>query len=477
MVRFLNPLASSTFRKVFFWIRLVCLFLLVAAALQLVSWSHQYDPRFYQFLGTAPGKALSSIMEWPNLYNRVNAEVEVEDFSDEEKLWHTRIQNRLLQSWPTHTLFLKDGTVRHVRILRNEDGKLWVREHFGHQGRLETSLSLSDIRETQAYSEPLPPVSLRDILFQMEYPEFDLTYFGHYTVLTDAPYYQVADSVEVLETLHQQYIETFSSIIRFPQEQKNLQVLFFSNEEDYREHQRETAPDLKSSVGYYSPLEDRMVVYNQQYSERAMKVRKEVEQDIAELLKRAENPAQRREILSIQQNVEQQIRDRARQETVSTLRHEAAHHLSYTYGVHSWIHTENGWLIEGLASYFESTLSLNMNLELVDSLQRLKRQNRIPPLSKLMDVRQPLHFEQELPGIKSHEAYALSWSLFYFCMLPENRDGFFTYIRNLQNPKDIGWLMATPRIEILSVSLGLRPDELEEKWRQHLDQMLAETWG
>ncbi|MGA0333477.1 MAG: DUF1570 domain-containing protein [Kiritimatiellia bacterium] len=461
------------FRRIFFWFRLGALMLFLGVAVQLVRWSHAYDPRFYQFLGTPPGRALSSLMEWPNLHNRTGREKPFEKYSDEEKYWHRHIQTRLQQSWPTHTLELRGGEIRHVRILSQEQGQLRIREHFGMQGRLETTLSASEVLSLRPYDKELPEVSLRDVHFQMEYPDFDLTYFGHYTVLTDAPYYQVADSVEILEELHRQYLEIFGPLIRFPRSEQSLQVLFFSNEHDFRAHQDRTAPDLHSSVGYFSPLEDRMVVFNQQFSDRANQIRQEVEADIAALLNRARSQGERREILKIQQQAEQQIRERAKRDTVSTLRHEAAHYLSYTFGVHSWIHAENGWLIEGMASYFEQNPPQGLNPGFMQTLLMLEMQDRIPPLRQLMEIRQPENFETELSKMKAYEAYALSWSLFHFCMQPENRKGFFAYLRHLQSPPDIGKLMNHSRMERLAVYLRLTPQELEKAWRR----MIREDMG
>jgi hypothetical protein len=67
------------------------------------------------------------------------------------------------------------------------------------------------------------------------------------------------------------------------------------------------------------------------------------------------------------------------------------------------------------------------------------------------------------------EAYALSWTLFHFCMRPEHRDGFKAYLRSLQEPGDIEALMTRPRIDMLAGNLGMASGrELEARWREHL---------
>jgi RHS repeat-associated protein len=461
------------FRLIFFWIRLAFMLTLMAAAYQLVRWSHDYDPRFYQFLSTAPGRTLSKVMEWPNLYNRGSNSKDLADYTDEERRWKQHLEQSLASNWPTHTLHLQDGEARHVQIISRTPSQLRIRENFGGQGRMERLIPIDQISRIETFAQPLPTVSLRDIHFQMEYPEFILTYYGHYTVLTDAPYFQVSASVDALETLHTQYLSLMGDLIRFPKNQESLQVLFFSSESDYRAHQQKTAPDLNSSVGYYSPLEDRMVVFNQQYSERANQVRESVDVDISNLLKKAQNANQRQQILQIQQRAETEIRERAKLETRATLRHEGAHHLSYTYGVHSWIHTENGWLIEGLAAYFESNDPEKTDAVYLETLLFLEMQQRTPRLSNLVEIRQPENFSTELKGLEAHEAYALSWSFFHFCMLPENRPAFFAYLKMLQDPPDLRDLIQQPRTRLLAEHLGMSIAELEAAWRAHIRQLLS----
>ncbi|WFB37380.1 DUF1570 domain-containing protein [Kiritimatiellota bacterium B12222] len=460
------------FYRIFFWFRLISLLAIMGAAYQLVTWSHNYDPRFYQFLGTAPGKALSNLMEWPNLYNRDMEVKNIEDYNDDEKKWHRTLINRFKKTRPTHTLFLKNDLQHHVQIVSRTATDLRVREHFGGKGQMERLIPLSDIVSLKIYDEPLPDVTLRDIRFQMEFPDFHLTYFGHYTVLSDAPYFQVAASVQALEKLHANYMDLLGPLIRFPQQDHNLQILFFSNESEYRNHQQNTAPELSHSVGYYSPLEDRMVVFNQQYSDRIKRVQQNMGDDVDELMKLAQNPQQRQQILKMQQLADKRLRDHAQSETIATLRHEGAHHLSYTYGVHSWIHIENAWLIEGLATYFEVSTPGSADGSYLETLFRLSLEERIPSLSALVEIRQPENFERELPGIEGHEAYALSWSLFHFCMTPENRNNFLGYLADIQDPNDIAELMSTPRSTQLAQHLGMSTQELQTAWMNHIQTLL-----
>jgi hypothetical protein len=468
-----NP--SKKFKRfwfIFHLLRWTCLFGLLLASLQLVVWNRKTDPRFYRFLSTPPGQLLAKVMQWPSLYSQRVIEKPESEYTDEERVWLRKLEQQLASSWPTHTLTLTNGKVEYVRITDQQATGLYVQEHFGGKGTLSKFIPWNTILKKELYAEPLPTVTWRDVRFQMEYPDFHLTYFGHYTVLTDAPYFQVEASVRELEILRTRYMELFGELVRFPKSNQTLQVLFFSKEEDYREHQQDSAPDLVASAGYYSPLEDRMVVFNQQHSERAREIREEVRDKINVMLEQSSSREDRQHILRMQTSVEQQMKAQGQVETQATLRHEGAHHLAYTYGIHSWIHSENAWLIEGNAVYAEPLHPGDIPYAHVASLIRIYREGRLPELERLMSVRQPKNFATELPTITPSEAYALSWTLFHFCMQPRHRAGFFDYLRYLQDPPDIETLMTKPRVEILADKLGYSsPKDLEEDWKQHMNRL------
>lgn len=454
--------------RLLYWLRLLLLMLLVGLSVLLLQWNREMDPRFFRFLNTPPGRTLARVMNWPNLFDQVLPDKPLEEYSEEEKLWRQKLESAIRATWPTHTLHMTDGSARLVQVLAIDGDHLQIREHYGARGRLETSVQRSLIRGIDPYTAPLPEVTWRDVRFQMEFPAFELTHTGHYTVLTDAPFHQVASSVEALEHLHGQYLDLFSSLIRYPESSGTLQVLFFTREEDYRRHQEATAPDLASSLGYYSPLENRMVLFNHQFSQYTESVREHVKHELGFLSGQTDSAAERKRLYLLQERLEDHIRDQAALETLSTLRHEGAHHLSYTFGVHSWIHAENAWLVEGLAAFFESAEPGQTVPSYQDSLQHLQREGRIPPLARLVGVRIPSDFARELPDVLPHEAYALSWSLFRLCMSPPHRDLFFSYLKSLQDPDDIAKLMNTPRIELLANALSLSPASLEAAWRASL---------
>ncbi len=445
---------------------------LLAYTFQLVRWNRDTDPRFYRFLGTPPGQFLSRVMDWPNLHLIPTLDKPLEEYTDEERLIRIKLESQLENAWPTHVLTLNSGEQEYVRVVGRSASGLDIQSHFGGRGRLVRFIPRSTLQSEVPYTDPPPRVTWRDVSFQMEYPDFHLEYFGHYTVLTDAPYFQVESSVHELETLRTQFMKEMGELVRFPKADQGLQVLFFRNEEQYRTHQMDSAPELSSSAGYYSPTEDRMVVFNQMHSETAKEIRKEVDDKIQQMLAQSTSSGDRRHILNMQVAVEDQMRARGEMETRATLRHEAAHHLAYTHGIHSWIHAENAWLIEGLAVYFEPPKPGQVPMSHINTLIRLSHEDRIPRLRDLMQVRLPKDFQLELRDVTTAEAYALSWTLFHFCMQPENREGFFDYLRMLQDPADIPGLMNASRSSLLAQHLGFESEALLERtWRKHLQRL------
>ncbi len=456
------------FWRILTWIRWTLMLALAAGAFRLVEWSRARDPRFYHFLGTQPGRLLARVMKWPTLHNLPRTDKPESEFTDEELAIKRKLEAQLQAAWPTHEVQLANGRRILGRLQREEADAYWVREAYGNQGDALIRLAREQVAGIRPRSLPLPRITWRDVRFQMEYPAFHLHHQAHYTVLTDAPYFQVADSVRELERLYGQYERLMGPLIQHEKRAEGIQVLFFTRESDYRKHQEAYAPKLADSAGFYSPLQDRMVVFNQNHSERATLAKDQVRGQIRAMLQEARSPADRSRILALQASVESRLRRQADQETDATLRHEGAHHLSYTLGVHSAFHVENAWIIEGLAVYFEPSEPGDLPLGHMYTLMRLNEEGRGVGLRDLVSIRDPDLLQSLAPAVDVNEAYALSWSLFHFCMLPERRPLFFDYLRFIRDPGNIDVVVRTPAADLLASHLGMDADALEHAWILHL---------
>jgi len=461
-----KPSPWRTLRRMIRCARWVLLIMLMAGAARLVQWNRNDDPRFYHFLTTPPGRALARAMQWPSFYNLPPEDKPESEFTPEELDWKRNLETALRDRWPTHRLTTTSGEEHLIRILFESPESVSVQFSFGGQSRVTRDIRRGDIFSLEPYTEPIPRITWRDVRFQMEFPPFQLLQYGPYAILTDAPYFQVIETARVLDRLYQQYMDLFTPLVQPRRSQQSLQVLFFSNEEDFARSVQHASPELEGSAGFYSPLEDRMVVFNQYHSAFARQMRSEINAELATLIENSRSTEERRSLEHTRFRVEEQIRRRGQQETLATLRHEAAHHLSYTYGVHSWFHAENGWLIEGLAVYFESDPPGEITHTHLNTLIQLRESGRIPPLAQIINIRKPSGFEAELPGLKSYEAYALSWVLFRYLMEESRRDAFFAYLCYIRDPAHLRQLVNIPREQLLARHLGTTPEALEQAWLQ-----------
>lgn len=458
-----------TFHLAVKYTRWVLLLAMMAGASRLVYWNRNDDPRFYHFLTTSPGRALARAMNWPSFYNLPPEDKPESEFTPEELDGKRGLEAALRNRWPTHRLITTAGEEHLIRILFESPESISVQFSFGGKSRVTREINRSDILSLESYTEPIPRITWRDVRFQMDFPTFELLHHGPYTILTDAPYFQVIETARVLDRLYQQYMEIFSPLVQARRSQQSLQVLFFSNEEDFARSVARSSPEMEGSAGFYSPLEDRMVVFNQYHSAFARQMRSEINAELANLIENSRSSEERRSLEQTRFRVEEQIRRRGQQETLATLRHEAAHHLSYTYGVHSWFHAENGWLIEGLAVYFESDPPGEITPTHLNTLINLRESGRIPPLAQLINIRKPSGFEAELPGLKSYEAYALSWVLFRYLMQESRRDAFFTYLQYIRDPAHLRQLVNISREKLLARHMGTTPEALEQAWLQAIN--------
>ena len=459
-----KPFPWHAVRFAFRCVRWLLLLVVLAGAGRLVQWNRNDDPRFYHFLTTSPGRALARAMNWPSFYNLPPEDKPESEFTPEELDLKRSLESTLRDRWPSHRMVTRSGEEHLVRILFESPQTITVQFSFGGQSRVTREISRNEILSLDRYTAPIPRITWRDVRFQMDFPAFQLLHHGPYTLLTDAPYFQVIETARVLDHLYQQYMAIFGPLVQPRRSQQSLQVLFFSNEDDFSKAIARSAPEMAGSAGFYSPLEDRMVVFNQYHSAFARQMRAEIEAELAKLIENSRSAEERRSIESTRFRVEEQIRRRGKQETLATLRHEAAHHLSYTYGVHSWFHAENGWLIEGLAVYFESDPPGETSFTHLNTLIQLRESNRIPSLAQLINIRKPSGFEAELPELKSYETYALSWVLFRYLMQESRRDDFFSYLRFIRDPANLRELVSLPRELLLARHMNTTPEALEKAW-------------
>ncbi|HEY8241479.1 MAG TPA: DUF1570 domain-containing protein, partial [Kiritimatiellia bacterium] len=160
----------------------------------------------------------------------------------------------------------------------------------------------------------------------------------------------------------------------------------------------------------------------------------------------------------------------AESQTRATLRHEGAHQLAFTLGVHSWHRAEGEWLVEGLATYCETSPPGQVDASRSSALHNAMEKGKLIPLSDLVAMRAG-EFVRLGSEVRISLAYCQSWSLFHFLMQRDNQGRFFNYVRFLRDPANVTEVRETDPLELLARFEGLTPQDLEKKWKEFVRKL------
>jgi len=274
-------------------------------------------------------------------------------------------------------------------------------------------------------------VSYRDVVFRQEFPDMPLYLYPPYAIISDSPSDETDLVATAIREMHLKFRETFCLLMTQAPEGELIHILFFSAEDEYRDYQDLFAHAMLNTSGFYSPAVNRLVLYRQPASA--------IENKNGMCL--------------------------------ITIRHEAAHQLFFTYGIHSRHRVENEWLIEGLASYCETPRLGGVDPVQLRLLTDSYSQETLIPIAHLVNHRS----EGGLLAYKPAElAYAQAWSLVHFLMSDEHRTAFFAYIRYLRSTQSFSEVCKKSRIEILCRHIGISPTQLDQDWTHYVEDLVEQ---
>jgi hypothetical protein len=451
-------------RRTFFYFRVLLLVALFAGAYVLYDWSERQDPRFFKFVGTAPGQLLARLFKWQGLpMGQVVKEKPAADMTPQELAVKAEVEAGMASLAPSHRIELADGQMMTGTIVSETPDKILFRQSYGDSASIETTYPRSRIKNIEKNVVRLPPVTYRDIRFKMEFPEQAFYKMKPYSFMTDESYLRVVHAVSDLQLLYKQFRDTFGSLIEQGRIRDDLQVLFFSEERRFRRYQRELAPGLDYSVGFYAPTLDRLVVFNHEQAEDMQAIQKAVETRAESYRQQAKGSDQERRVNEWKRSTDRQLAGFAEEQNRATLRHEGTHQLAFTLGVHSWHRAESEWLIEGLATYCESSPPGQVDTSRSGALRRGMDRGALFPLRDLTRMRVG-EFGKLGGEDRIALAYSQSWALVLFLMQRDNQARFFNYMRHLRDEANIDDVRQTDPFDLLARFEGLSPDELERKW-------------
>ncbi len=451
--------------SIWWFLRVAALLALMAWTYVLYRWSQRADPRFYRFAESKPGRVLADVFAWRQspLDRPVPARAAAE-MTPEERQIQRELETLIQSDWPTHTLVFDNYQRMTGRIVSEDSNTVEFIESYGPSGDVVIRADRRRILSLEPVTNRPPPVSYRDVRFRMDLPAFHFYKRPPYTIMTDESFFRVEHTVDILQDLYLQWDEVFRPLAAVREQPLDIQVLFFSREQDYMDYLRRYAPHMTGSSGFYSPQLDRLIVYNLATSEKISRLRETVEAEVRRFRALHGDAVDEQKLRQWRDEVERKITQLADSQTLSAIRHEGAHQLFYTMGVHSRLRTEGEWLIEGLAGYCETPGMGERDEPRLRLLKQAYDDGSLIPLGELVNLRSQdglMHFRAPR---RVELAYAQAWALVQFFMQPDYRARFFDYIRFLRDPAQFDAVVEATPLAVLCRRMGLRPEELWEEW-------------
>jgi hypothetical protein len=391
--------------------------------------------------------------------------------SDLERSAQRDLEAQVRRQWRSDHVVTTDGRVLRGRVTAESETSIHLLQGFGATGQMEMTLARSEVREIVRNSREPPPISLRDVRFRLEFPDLNFYRRPPFTIVTDQDFFRVEDAVSLLEELNVEITRAFRPLITRPKRDDGIQLLFFSDERQFDDYRKRYASDLSLASGFYSSAKDRLVVFDQKNSRWARQATGR-----ADMLKSVHDGTAVRKTALEQWHSSTSSRIRAATERANRaiLRHEGAHQLFSTYGVHSEHGAEHPWLIEGLAEYCEDEGGGARERRAEEARRRGLRSSfaELVNFTSTKDFRGPTDELRRKAGVGPDTeivaaAYAQSWFIVQH-MMRNHRDGFFEYIRFVRDPANGRELGTAPRFDVLSRFVGRTSEELErELQREH----------
>jgi hypothetical protein len=386
-----------------------------------------------------------------------------------EQALKEELEDRLRNEQPTHRLELKDGVVLTGRLMSQSKSAFTFKESYGDSGGVNMTFRRSRVASVQTIPASDMELSNRDVRLAAEFPDFNFYRRPPYTLVTDESYFMVESTIQEIQKLHNQFKKTFGALLGENAQRGHIQIVIFSNEEAFENYQKQYAPSMENSSGFYSSLTDRLVFFNQQGSSAMKNSGVALRSKEKQYLAQARKYGGEERVRQWARQSEKMMLQAAEDETRRTVRHEAAHQLFYTLGIHSSIRLENTWLVEGLAAFCEPRKPGEVEGLRLSMLKAASASDDLVPLDILVNSRSTGGFLGLTDDYDSALTYGQSWALVHMLLQSPYREGFFDYIRHVRNPQNLKSLLKGDRYQLLSDRVTL-PGEasLEEQFKEYL---------
>jgi hypothetical protein len=364
------------------------------------------------------------------------------------------------ESQPTHCVLLDNGRVLVGRI-EGDGGRRPLLRLRGPGGVEKVELDSRNVERTLDLGQPEIELAPRDVRFLMEFPDFDHYYLPPFVIAADAPTLLVYATYLSLRELVRDFHREFGDLVRDDARGRRSHVCILRSEFDYNHLILSRSNlGLTNTVGFYDQLTSCLFVYDRmretdsECTELSRYVRVALERWANRRL--APAPPQLRMDFSAQRLTF------LASDFFATVRHEGAHQLAYTLGVHSAQGFEHLWVVEGLSQYCETIPAGALSLPHLGRLHSAITTTGLIPWHELIDRDHPGSFDGY--GDRESLAYSQSWILFLWLMQPQYRDAFLTFLTRVRsiNPLDLGRRHTDMLEQSLGIPIAPLLDEIEQ---------------
>ncbi|MEI7851166.1 MAG: DUF1570 domain-containing protein [Kiritimatiellales bacterium] len=379
-------------------------------------------------------------------------------WTDEDRTVQAELNKALVAAGPVQRLIYDRAKTMDGRVVEDHPGYIVFTETFGANGEMSVTLPRERIVRIEPLNVPAPEVTLRDVRFFREFPDKQFYKKPPYTLLTEESFFAVEQIVKQQQELYTQFVDRVGALITATDRREDIQLVIFSDADEYAAYVCRSAPDIKGSVGFYNVAQDQLVVLHQRDADWAAEGRRKIAEIEEQQRGQLKTERERRRFAQWKQENEGRLRAQAVESTRRAIRHEGAHQLAFTLGVQSPFQRGRGWVSEGLATFFETDKPGGANDSRLDELKSALAGGQLVPLRLLLAMER----------CESARDYAEAWSLTCLLMQPEYRTGFFNYLDELRrHPAPFS---GDPE-DGLCRFLPFGPEELESRWRAFISKL------
>ena len=279
--------------------------------------------------------------------------------------------------------------------------------------------------------------------------------------------------LELLETVYESYFMKFAldGILLDPP-QERMMVILFHDEKDYQRYCTQLDPTLLSTAGFWSPIDNACVFYDQGSSER-MKALDEMNADLKRAKNQARGTAVSRDTAHLSNTIDLLVKVAKEEDDIEVVSHEATHQLAGNTGLMPRGKIALRWAHEGLASYFETSSDAVWNGIGAVNEGRLRSYKRVSSDESRRSIElliNDLLFDGARNIREEVDAYGQAWALTHYLMENKPEKLVEYYRRTSELDASQGSIQRKELVDIFADVFG-DLNKLEAQWHLYMQSL------